>query len=197
MCGKNQIAFSAPPFLQCIVMSGLMEGSEGCPVGYNGKGWWNLGKIRKMHITRIIHQNTYCTSHHTLPTINTRIMPSLPLALVIGSNYWLHLLARRNLWTSWARCWGAVAPHTRRKNGGLIKKWRAHQDVCTEMPVFVVSNRFFCHKINRFFVVTKSTVFVSFLLLWPSVHNHSSGNDTTRAEANNQRQYLNSVQIIY
>ena len=39
MCGKNQIAFSAPPLLQCIVMSGLMEGSEGCPVGCNVKGW--------------------------------------------------------------------------------------------------------------------------------------------------------------
>ena len=66
MCGKNQTAFSAPPFLQCIVMSGLMEGSEGCPVGYNGKGWWNLGKIRKMHIMRVTHQNAYYTSYYTL-----------------------------------------------------------------------------------------------------------------------------------
>jgi len=46
---KIKWLFLHPPLLQCIVMSGLMEGSEGCPVGCNLKGWWNCGKMRKTH----------------------------------------------------------------------------------------------------------------------------------------------------
>jgi len=50
---------------------GLLGGPDVAALARSG------GKIRKIHIMRMIHQNTYYTSYYTLPTINTRIILSL------------------------------------------------------------------------------------------------------------------------